>query len=163
MESILPISFRIYVDESGTHGDKWLIIGMLFVPTHGILQSELCKAKDVHGYLNTSPKRSAKYKEIHLTGFKSSRDVSVAKDWIDLFVRHDCYFRAVVVDWSIWDGRHFGGPFEPEALKKRRAYKKWAEMLLHAELKEPSGRRNFYHAKLFLDSGLCTPTMSWTT
>jgi hypothetical protein len=33
---------------------------------------------------------------------------------------------------------YFGDPFEPDALKKRRAYKKWAEMLLHPELKTPT-------------------------
>jgi hypothetical protein len=51
--------YRIYVDESGTHSDHWLIIGMLFVPDHGPLHSALCKVKDDHGYLNTSPKQHA--------------------------------------------------------------------------------------------------------
>jgi len=40
----------------------------------------------------------------------------------------------VVIEWAIFEGRHFGGPFEPDALKKRRAYKKWAEMLLQPEV-----------------------------
>jgi hypothetical protein len=57
----------------------------------------------------------------------------------------------VVIDWSIWDGSYFGTPSEPEALKKRRAYKKWAEMLLHPELKNPLGGQPIYHAKLYLD------------
>jgi hypothetical protein len=97
--------------------------------------------KDACGYLNASPKISAKYKEIHLTGFRSQRDVDVAKGWLDAFMLHQCYFRCVVVDWSIWDGKYFGSAFEPESLKKRRAYKKRAEMLLHPELKnvEESG------------------------
>lgn len=145
------MSFRIYVDESGTHSDEWLVIGMLFVPTHGILHSSLCAAKDKVGYLNASKKNSAKYKEIHLSGFKSPRDVSVAKEWVDAFIAHDCYYRAVVVDWSNWDGSYFGTPFEPEALQKRRAYKKWAEMLLHPELKEPAGGRQITCARLYLD------------
>lgn len=54
-------------------------------------------------------------------------------------------FRCVVVDWSIYQGKYFGDPFEPEALKKRRAYKKWAELLLQPEVSKLSG------AKLFLD------------
>lgn len=145
------MSFRIYVDESGTHSDQWLIIGMLFVPTHGVLHSELCTVKDNHGYLNASPKYSSKYKETHLAKFRSDRDATVAKEWIDQFVAHDCYYRAVVVDWSIWDGSYFGTPFEPAALQKRRAYKKWAEMLLHPELKEPQGGRTITCAKLYLD------------
>jgi hypothetical protein len=57
----------------------------------------------------------------------------------------------VAVDWSVWDGSYFGGPFEPEALQKPRAYKKWAEMLLHPELKTPPGGSEIYHAKLYLD------------
>lgn len=145
------MSFRIYVDESGTQSDQWLIIGMLFVPTHGVLHSALCKVKDRHAYFNASPKYSSKYKETHLTKFRSDRDATVAKEWIDAFVAHDCYFRAVVVDWSIWDGSYFGTPFEPAALQKRRAYKKWAEMLLHPELKDPQGGRPITRAKLYLD------------
>jgi hypothetical protein len=108
---------------------------MLFVPEHGALHSELCDAKNRHSYFNQSPKHSAKYKETHLADFRSPRDVVVGKEWIDLFIKHSCYYRSIVIDWSIWDGKYFGDPFEAEALKKRRAYKKWAEMLLHPELK----------------------------
>jgi hypothetical protein len=42
-------------------------------------------------------------------------------------------------------------PFEPEALKKRRAYKKWAEMLLQPELKSPDGSPRFWNAAFYLD------------
>lgn len=145
------MGFRIYVDESGTHGNDWLIIGMLFVPNHGRLHSALCKVKDEVGYPNRSPKKRAKYKEIHLVDFKSPRDVRVGKRWIDEFLAHDCYYRCVVVDWSCWDGSFFGGPFEPRALQKRRAYKKWAEMLLQQEVSRPDGTPMFTHAKLYLD------------
>ena len=136
--------FRIYVDESGTHAERWLIIGMLFVPDHGALHSALCGVKERLSYLNQSPKRNARYKETHLSEFKSSHDVEVGRAWIDIFLQHSCYYRCVVVDWSVWDARHFGDPFEPEALKKRRAYKKWAEMLLHPELKAPLGGQKIY-------------------
>jgi len=145
------MTYRIYADESGTHSEEWLIIGMLFVPDHGVLHPALCAAKDKLGYLNASPKISARYKEVHFTKFRSRRDVQMAKDWIDLFVGHNCYFRCVVIDWSIWDGKYFGDPFEPEAVKKRRAYKKWAEMLLQPELKAETGEARFYHAKFYLD------------
>ncbi|HBI41935.1 MAG TPA: hypothetical protein DDY78_03635 [Planctomycetales bacterium] len=143
--------FRIYVDEAGTHSAEWLVIGMLFVPNHGPLHAALCDVKERRAYFNESPKHSARYKETHLQQFRSPRDVAVGKDWIDLFIQHNCYYRCIVVDWSIWDGKYFGDAFEAEALKKRRAYKKWAEMLLHPELKEPFGGREIYHAKLYLD------------
>lgn len=142
---------RIYIDESGTHSREWLVIGMLFVPDHGALHPALCAAKDDVNYLNNSPKHNAKYKEIHLTKFKSQRDVDVAQRWIDLFALHNCYFRSIVIDWSIWDGKHFGDAFEDEAIKQRRAYKKWAEMLIRPEIKTSENEPRFYHAKLYLD------------
>lgn len=142
---------RIYIDESGTHASEWFIIGMLLVPDHGPLHSALCGAKDDLEYLNKSKKYKAKYKETHLTKFRSRRDVEVAGKWVDIFLRHNCYFRSIVIDWSIWDGKHFGGPFEADSLKKRRAYKKWAEMLISPELRTSEGEPKFHHAKLYLD------------
>lgn len=145
------MAFRIYVDESGTHGNEWLIIGMLFVPAHAALHNDLCQTKDRHDYLNKSPKHSAKYKEVHLAHCRSPRDVLVCKEWIDVFLRHTCYYRSVVVDWSIWESRYFGNAFDPEALNRRRAYKKWAEMLLHPELKSPTNGLKIFNAELYLD------------
>jgi len=142
---------RIYIDESGTNSRNWLIIGMLFVPNHGPLHAALCEAKDEVGYLNTSPKKSAKYKETHLTEFRSDRDFRVAKKWIDIALAHNCFYRSVVVDWSIWDGKYFGDAFEADSLKRRRAYKKWAEMLIQPEFRNSEGEPCFYHAKLYLD------------
>lgn len=137
---------HIYVDESGTHADsEWFIIGMLFVPSFAALYKDLCQVKDMNNYFNKSKKRRAKYKETDLAEFKNKKDLEVAKEWIDAFLLNDCYFRSLVVEWQIWQGRFFGGPFEPEALKKRRAYKKWAEMLLHPEVKL------FRNASLYLD------------
>ena len=131
---------RIYADESGTHGTDWLVIGMLFVPDHGTLHPALCKIKEEHCYLNKARRNSsARYKETHFAEFQTSNDVTVAKAWIDRFLLSDSYYRAVVVEWSVFQGRFFGTPFEPEALKKRKAYKKWAEMLLHPEVKKCSG------------------------
>jgi hypothetical protein len=144
-------AFRIYADESGTHSDEWLVIGMLFVPDHGPLHAALAKSKDDLQYFNRSPKRSARYKELHLSEFKSNRDVEVAKKWVDSFIAHTCYYRCVVVDWKTWDARYFGDPFEAESLKKRRAYKKWAEMLLQPELKLSDGRPRFCNARFYLD------------
>lgn len=129
---------------------------MLFVPHHGPLHSALLAAKEKHKYFNSSPRYSSKYKETHLSDFRSHRDVNVAKDWIDEFVKNTCYFRAIVIDWSIWKGKYFGHAHEPEALLKRRAYKKWAEMLLHPELKSPTGGRQIIHANLYLDRLLIT-------
>jgi hypothetical protein len=124
---------RIYADESGTHGGDWLIIGMLFVPDHGQLHSDLCAVKERLKYFNQG-RRNARYKEIHFAALKSQRDAEVSEAWIDHFLGSRSIFRSVVIDWSIYDGRHFGNPFDPDALKRRRAYKKWAEMLLQPEV-----------------------------
>jgi hypothetical protein len=145
------MAFRIYVDESGTHGGDWLVIGMLFVPNHGPLHSDLCAVKENLGYLNQNSRFKARYKETHLTKFRHDRDVRVAKAWIDAFVKHPCYFRSIVIDWSIWNGSYFGDPFEPAALKKRRAYKKWAEMLLQPELSARATGYTIRGASLHLD------------
>lgn len=145
------MNYRIYVDESGTHSDEWLIIGMLFVPDHGALHRALCKQKEQLGYFNTSPKKSARYRETHFTKFRNSKDAEIGKLWIDEFVKHACFFRSIVIDWSIYDGRFFGGPFEAAALKKRRAYKKWAELLLQPELSNPTGGAQIRNAELYLD------------
>jgi hypothetical protein len=139
---------RIYVDESGTHDEKWLIIGALFVPDHGLTHSELCKNKEDLKYFNASPKRpNTRYKEVHLSDFRSPRDVAVGSKWVDTFVAHTCWYRAVVIDWKIWDGSYFGTWYEADALKKRKAYKKWAEMLLTPELVEGHVK----NATLYLD------------
>lgn len=143
--------FRIYVDESGTNAQDWFVIGMLFVPDHGPLHSALCKIKEHLQYFNHSPKNRARYRETHLSHFRSPADLEVGCKWVDVFLQHTCYFRSIVVDWSIWDGRYFGKAFEPESLKKRRAYKKWAEMLLHHALRNPPDEQPIYHAHLFLD------------
>ena len=145
------MDLRIYVDESGTHSDEWFVIGMLFVPDHGPLHRDLCGTKEALGYFNGSARKSVRYKETHLTKFRSPRDVAVAKCWIDSFMEHACYFRSIVIDWSKYNGRYFGDPFEPDALKRRRAYKKWAEMLLHPELKDPPDGSVIRGAKLYLD------------
>jgi hypothetical protein len=133
---------RIYVDESGTHSDHsdeggpgpWLVIGMLFVPDHAALHSDLCAVKEKIGYYNTSSK-DCRYKETHFSEFKSPRDLDVARSWIDVFFKNcTSVFRSIVIDWSLYQGKYFGTANDPDALKKRRAYKKWAEMLLQPEV-----------------------------
>jgi hypothetical protein len=145
------VAFRIYIDEAGTHGGDWLIIGALFVPDHGKLHAALCEVKDDLGYLNKNPKRKARYKETHLAEFHRQADLDVAEKWIDLFIEHSCFYRCVVLDWRIYDGSYFGGPFEPAALKKRRAYKKLAEMLLQPEFTDPREGKPIRNAELYLD------------
>ncbi len=137
---------RIYADESGTHGGRWLIIGMLFVPDHGTLHSDLCAVKERAQYFDHGPRR-ARYKETHFAKLRSPRDTEVAEAWIDRFLASGSFFRSVVIDWSIYEGRYFGDPFEPDALKMRRAYKKWAEMLLQPEVRALRDAR-FYLDKL---------------
>lgn len=146
------MTFRIYVDESGTQeGSDWLFIGMLFVPQHALLHNALCAAKDNEGYYDTKSKRNAKYKELHFKEIQSPRDVRVAKAWIDIFLTSPGHFRSLAFDWDMWHGRYFGDAFEPDTLKKRRAYKKWCELLLQPELSSPLGGDKIRNAHLYLD------------
>ncbi len=127
---------RIYADESGTHGHDWLVIGMLFLPNHASLHRDLCRIKEDAGYLNRQPRRTrnARYKETHFSAFRAWKDAEIAERWIDRFLASQSVFRSIVVDWSIFQPKYFGKVFDPDALKKRRAYKKWAEMLLQPEI-----------------------------
>ncbi len=147
------MAYRIYIDESGTHeGSPWLLIGMLFVPQHALLHKALCDAKDDEGHFNRSRERKARYKEVHFVDVSSARDVRVGKKWIDAFLTHPGHFRCLVYDWSMWHGKYFGDAFEPDALKKRRAYKKWCELLLQPELSTPlEGGGAIRGAELYLD------------
>lgn len=137
---------RLYIDEAGTHGGRWLVIGVLVVPDHAALHNALVRIKKAHGYFNTNPKLKNRLRETHLAKFKRQTDLEVAKEWLEQFIAHGCYYRCIVVDWDIWDGSKFGDPFEADSLRKRRAYKKWLEMLLHPEVKKHT------RAELFLDN-----------
>jgi hypothetical protein len=146
------MAYRIYVDESGTHeGSDWLLIGMLFVPHHADIHRRLCKVKDEYSYFNTSEKHKARYRQLHFNAIKTDRDVSVANAWIDEFCASDAFFRAVAFEWRMWDGRYFGDAFEPDTLKKRRAYKKWCELVLQPELSSPLNGNRITGAEMFLD------------
>lgn len=146
------MAYRIYVDESGTQEDHgWLLIGMLFVPNHAALHKALCAAKDAESYFNTKPKRKARYKEFHFNEVRSARDVRVGRAWIDCFLDHPGHFRVLAFDWNLWQGQHFGNAFEPATLKKRRAYKKWCELLLQPEMSSPLDGVPVRGAELFLD------------
>ena len=125
---------NIYLDESGTHeGSEWTVIGMLFVEEHGQLHSSLLRTKKDISYLNRNPKRKAKYGEFSMKGCRNAKSADVGKGFVDSFIKFDCYFRAIVLDNSIWQGKYFGDPFQSDALKKRRAYKKWCEMVIQRE------------------------------
>ncbi len=129
----------IALDESGTHAEKYLVIGALFIPQPKTVHNQLCRCKDKYSYFNSNPKYKAKYRELKYSEIHKLKDLSVAKEWIDVFAKGNCWYRAIVIDWSIWQGKHFGSPFDPDALKKRRAYKKWTEMLLSPEVGSLTG------------------------
>lgn len=135
---------RLYIDEAGTHGGDWLVIGLLVVPEHPTLHNSLVRIKDERAYLDTSVSKN-RLRETHLAAFRRQGDLDVAREWIEKFIAHSCYYKCIVVDWQIWDGSHFGDPFDAGALKKRRAYKKWLEMLLCKEAWKHRG------AELYLD------------
>jgi hypothetical protein len=146
------MAYRIYADESGTHeGSPWLLIGMLFVPQHAQLHRALCEAKDSENYFNKNPRRKAKYRCLHFVDISTARDVRVGKKWIDAFLLLPSHFRCLAFDWSMWHGKYFGDAFEPDTLKKRRAYKKWCELLLQPELADPLDGGPIRGAELFLD------------
>src|SRR5262249_46504349 len=109
-------------------------------PDHESLHSQLCQVKAQAQFFNAGPHK-ARYKEIHFADLRSRRDAKGARAWIDRFLASTSFFRPAVICLSIFYPRHFGDRFEPQALKQRRAYKKWAEMLLQPELADFTGAR----------------------
>jgi hypothetical protein len=76
----------IALDESGVHESKYLVIGALFIPSPGPLHRQLSDVKRKHNYINTNPRHSATYRELKYSGIGTTRDVDVAKEWIDIFL-----------------------------------------------------------------------------
>lgn len=87
----------IALDESGTHGDDFLVIGILVIPAPVPLIQRLTEIKESHKYYNTSGRHGAKYKEIHYKEIHTQRDKDVAIDWIEEFVKYQCWYRSIVI------------------------------------------------------------------
>jgi hypothetical protein len=69
--------------------------------------------------------RELKYKRI-----KYANHERAAIKAIQAFKAQNCYFRSVIIPQSSFDLSYYGKKYEPDKIRRARAYKKFAEMLI---------------------------------
>lgn len=114
----------IYFDESYDNARDYLLYGALFVPSSSRLHQRVTQIR-----VATEYNREIKYNRC-----KNNATLQVYKRVVDAFMEDSAYFRCVVVDQHQFDYSSFGRSGESLALRKARAYKKFAEMLLHPHM-----------------------------
>lgn len=110
----------VYFDESYDNARDYLLYGALFVPSDSRLHRRFLDLRHETGVT----------KEIKYTDCRNLATLAFCRRLVDVFIEDTAYFRCVVVEQHGFDYSGFGGASEPEAMKKARAYKKFAEMLL---------------------------------
>ena len=116
----------IYFDETYDNGHDYLILAALFNPSHRSIHRAFMRQKRLLGFCNAD----GTTKELKYTLIKRQNVLEMARRAVDVFVNSDSFFRCIVIDQSRMDVDHFGKPQEPESLKRARAYKKFAELLI---------------------------------
>ncbi len=117
----------IYFDETYDGGHAYLVLGALFNPHSRYLHERLREIKRAHNFRDT---RTGRYKEIKYNDCYTQENYNVCHDAIDAFMDSTSWYRAIVIKQSELDLNRFGTPHETDTLKKARAYKKFAEMLI---------------------------------
>jgi len=118
----------VYLDESYDQPHKrFLMLGLLFSPS-----------KKLHRLLTEIHKHKRcldKHKNIIETKYNncfSNHNYIVCVEFIDAFLKSDCWFCAIAVDTKATNFNidYFGKPHEPDSIKKARVYKKFTELLI---------------------------------
>ena len=117
----------IYLDESYDWQGTYFLLGALFVrPDHDVLLASFNNIKREEGFARADGSlRELKYKKI-----KYANHERAAIKAIQAFKAQQRYFRAVIVPQASFDLSYYGKSYEPEKIKRARAYKKFAEMLI---------------------------------
>jgi hypothetical protein len=130
----------VYFDES--YNKDYMLYGALFNPHSKQLHKALTDVKDKYGFKNAD----GTYKELKYSTVTTKRRLKVAKDAVDAFMKSTSYFRAVVIELKDFDYSGFGKLYEPLSIKKARAYKRFAQLLLE------SNTRNIKDGVLLCDN-----------
>ena len=117
----------IYLDESYDWTGVYFSLGALFVcGDHEIfLESFNALRREANLARPDGTLRELKYARI-----KYGRYERAAIQAIQAFKAHNCYFRAVVIPLAQFDLDYYGKSYEADKIKRARAYKKFAEMLI---------------------------------
>ncbi|MBI4743294.1 MAG: DUF3800 domain-containing protein [Actinobacteria bacterium] len=116
----------IYFDESYDQNHDYLLLGALFNPHSRYLHKELSTIKNKANFRD----KNGSFKEIKYSNCKNKEYYQMCKLVIDSFMKSTSWFRAIVIRQELINYDFFGKPNEPEKIKKARAYKKFAEMLI---------------------------------
>ncbi|MHB8755515.1 MAG: DUF3800 domain-containing protein [Candidatus Acidiferrales bacterium] len=117
----------IYLDESYDWRGVYFCLGALFVASdHDVfLESFNSLKREATFSRPDNTLRELKYAHI-----KYGKHEKTAVRAIQAFKAHNCYFRAVIIPLAQFDLNYYGKPYEAEKIKRARAYKKFAEMLI---------------------------------
>ena len=129
----------IYLDESYDWQGTYFLLGALFVrENHDVFLSAFNNIKREEKFARPDGAlRELKYKKINHDNHERA-----AVKTIQAFKAQSAYFRAVVIPQSSFDLTFYGKRYEPDNIKRARAYKKFAEMLIDITL--PSRRVECY-------------------
>lgn len=116
----------IYFDESYDNDHDYLLLGALFNPHPRYLHSEIGRIKRKNNFKDGN----GVLKEIKYNDCTNAYRYKICTQTIDAFVKSTSWFRCIVIEESLVELDFFGRRNEPEELKKARAYKKFAELLL---------------------------------
>jgi len=118
----------IYFDESYDGNHEYLILGTLFNNHPGFLHRELSEIKTREKWI----RKDGQMLEIKYSRCHNNPSYEVCRQVIDSFLRSTSWFRCVVISQkeSDFDLSYFGRISESDAIKKARAYKKFAELLI---------------------------------
>ncbi|MGA7915117.1 MAG: DUF3800 domain-containing protein [Candidatus Acidiferrales bacterium] len=125
----------IYLDETYDYRGVYFILGALFVlQDHDIFLDSFNSLKREENF----SRPDGTLRELKYVKIKHGKYEKAAVKAIQAFKAHNCYFRAVIVPLAQFDLRYFGKSYELEKIKRARAYKKFAEMLIEYNTPEVS-------------------------
>jgi hypothetical protein len=117
----------IYLDESYDWTGVYFLLGALFVcDDHEIFLESFNALKREAGMARPD----GTLRELKYARIKYGRSEKAAIQAIQAFKAHNCYFRSVVIPMQQFDLNYYGKSFEADKIKRARAYKKFAEMLI---------------------------------
>lgn len=117
----------IYFDETyNVSNTKYLILGALVNPHSKFLHRRLSEIKRKNKFINSD----GSFREIKYNYCKTQEYYEVCKQAIDAFFESTSWFRCIVINQDKFDLNRFGKIYEPDKIKRARAYKKFAELLI---------------------------------
>lgn len=116
----------IYLDESYSAANEYFLLGALFNPHSQFLHRRLGEIKRKYHFI----RNDGMLYEIKYNLCRDINNLNMDCEVIDTFFESTSWFRCIVIEKQYLDLNNFGRPFEHDKIKKARAYKKFAELLL---------------------------------